>query len=135
MKTVLLILLATLIQDKPQEPPKNDPTGVWQSDTGTKFDMKLMGSAIKVHLVDGSNPAYLKYDIDLQNTGEKNTYKGVGSFVAKFKEKECRFDTEWSIVVVGPEAIVGYMSKIVPNPATCEVVEKGIDLVRLKKVK
>src|SRR5215471_21778488 len=98
MKSVLLILLALSVQQRPQ-PPKNDPTGVWQSETGTKFDMKMTGNEIKVHLVEGSNPVYLKYDIDLKNAGETNTYAGKGSFVAKIKELECKFSTDWSITV------------------------------------
>jgi hypothetical protein len=134
MNTVLLIVLTMLLQQRPQ-PPKNDPTGVWQSDTGTKFDMKLTGTEIKVHLVEGSNPVYLKYDIDLKNTGEVNTYAGKGSFVAKVKEQECKFPTDWSIAVVAPEQIAGYMSRIVPKPGTCEVQDETSEFVQLKKVK
>jgi hypothetical protein len=134
MKTVLLIVLTMLLQQRPQ-PPKNDPTGVWQSDTGTKFDMKLAGNEINVQLVEGSNPVYLKYDIDLKNTGETNTYAGKGSFVAKINEQECKFSTNWSITIVQPELIIGYMSRIFPKAGTCEVREESSEFVQLKKVK
>ena len=134
MKSVFLILLAMFVQQRPQ-PPKNDPTGIWQSDTGTKFDMKMTGNEIKVHLVEGSNPVYLKYDIDLKNAGETNTYEGKGSFVAKIKEQECKFPTDWSITIVQPELIAGYMSRIVPKAGTCEIQEQDSEFVQLKKVK
>jgi hypothetical protein len=134
MKTAFLMVLTFFLQQAPQA-HKNDPTGIWQpSDTSTKFDMKLTGSELKVHLVEGSNPRFLKYDVDLKNTGEVNTYEGSGSFVAKLNDKECKFKTEWKIVVVQAELIAGYMSKIVPNADTCEVVDSGVDFVQLKKV-
>jgi hypothetical protein len=136
MKSLFLVLLTMFVQLKPPQAPKNDPTGVWQpADSSTKFDMKLNGSELKVHLVEGSNPRYLKYDVDLKNTGEVNSYEGTGSFVAKVKDKECKFETQWKIVVVQAELIAGYMSKIVPDAETCEVVDRGVDLVQLKKVK
>jgi hypothetical protein len=134
MKSVFLILLALSVQQRPQA-PKNDPTGVWQSETGTKFDMKMTGNEIKVHLVEGSNRVYLKYDIDLKNAGETNTYAGKGFFVAKINEQECKFSTDWSVSVVQPELIAGYMSRIVPKAGTCEVQEETSEFVQLKRVK
>ena len=134
MKGIFLVLLALSVQQRPQ-PPKNDPTGVWQSETGTKFDMKMTGNEVKVRLVEGSNRVYLRYDIDLKNAGETNTYAGKGSFVAKINEQECKFSTDWSISVVAPELIAGYMSRIVPKAGTCEVQEETSEFVQLKKVK
>jgi hypothetical protein len=116
--------------------PKNDPTGVWQSTTGTQYKLELTGSDLKVELVEGSNPSFLKYEVNLKNQEEVNTYKGTGFFLAKLRNgKECRFDTEWEIVVVQQDRIVGVTSNIFPDPETCAVKEKasvGIDLSRKK---
>jgi hypothetical protein len=133
MMTAILLLVSAFLQ-QPAQPAKNDPNGVWQSDSGTKFEMKLSDSNLKVQLVDGSNPVYLKYEVNLKNTGEVNTYEGSGFFVAKVKEKECRFVTDWHIIVVQPAAIAGYISHVVPDPATCEVVERRDEFTQLKKV-
>ena len=137
MITILLLLTMVSAQALPpkDDPPKNDPNGIWQSDTGTKFEMKLTDKNLKVQLVSGSNPVYLKYEVDLTNTGEVNTYAGNGYFVAKVKEKECRFDTSWHIIVVLPETIAGYISHIVPDPVSCEVKDRGDEFTQLKKVK
>jgi hypothetical protein len=135
MKFLLLILMSTLLQQKPPQAPKNDPTGVWQSDTGTKYDMKLTGSDLQVRLVDGSNKVYLKYEVNLKNAGEVNTYEGEGYFTAKLQEKECRFDTTWRIIVVAPDVIAGYISHVVPDPATCEVKDRREEFTQLMKVK
>jgi hypothetical protein len=134
MKFVLLILMSTLLQQPPQA-PKHDPNGTWQSDTGTKFDLKLAGSDLKVRLVDGSSKIYLKYEVNLKNAGEVNTYEGEGYFTAKLQEKECRFDTNWRIIVVQPDTIAGYISHVVPDPATCEVKDRRDEFTQLTKVK
>jgi hypothetical protein len=134
MKTLVVLLFTLLFQNAPAN-SKNNPEGVWQSDSGTKFELKLSDSDLKVQLVDGSNPVYLKYEVNLKNSGEVNTYEGDGFFVAKVKEKECRFPTSWHVIVVQPELIAGYISHVVPDPATCEVAERRDEFTQLKKVK
>jgi hypothetical protein len=134
MKLVSLILLSVFLQ-KPPQPAKNDPNGTWQSDSGTKFDLSLAGSDLKVRLVGDSNPLYVKYEVNLKNTGEVNTYQGSGYFTAKLQGKECRFDTNWNIIVVQPDTIAGYISHVVPDPATCEVKDRRDEFTQLKKVK
>ena len=116
------------------QPPKNDPNGIWESETGTRFEMRLSGDDLRIQLVEGSNPAFLKYDVNLKNTGEKNTYAGAGSFVAKMKTgKECTFATRWQLIVVQAEMIVGSTTSVIPNPETCEVTESGESMIILKK--
>jgi hypothetical protein len=129
---VSLLLLVSLLF-APQA-AKNDPNGVWQSDSGTKFRMTLTDANLKATLVDGSNPVYVKYEVDLKNTGEVNTYEGKGFFVAKVKDKECRFDTSWAIVVVQPATIAGYITHVIPEPGSCEVNERRDEFIQLKKV-
>src|ERR1019366_10179776 len=105
MKTAILILLASLALQM----PKNNPNGVWESLSGTQYQPTLQGPLLKVRLIPGSNPKYTQYEIDLQNdANETNTYAGKGFFVAKVKEdKECKFETEWQIVVVSSNQILG----------------------------
>ena len=128
--TVLLSLLLF------QQMPKNDPNGIWQSTTGTQYKLELTGQDLKVQLVEGTNPAFVKYEVNLKNQQEVNTYKGTGFFLAKFKSgKECRFDTEWEIIVVQMDRIVGSTTNIFPDPETCAVKDRsvvGIDLTRKK---
>lgn len=97
--------------------------------------MTLTDANLKVQLVPDSTPVYLKYDVDLKNSGEVNTYEGSGYFVAKVEGKECRFDTSWHIIVVQPETIAGYISHVVPKPGSCEVKERRDEFTQLKKVK
>src|SRR5579885_2762393 len=103
MKTAFIaLIIAFLAQTQTPEKPKptkNDPNGIWQTSAGTKFEIKLIDSNLSVHFVEGSNPAYVKYEVSLKNTGEVNTYQGGGYFVAKVEGKECMFDTSWAIVV------------------------------------
>ncbi len=129
MKTALLVPLLLLLQI-----PKNNPTGIWEAETGTQFDLRLAGSDLKVGLVEGSNPTYLKYEINLKGTEEVNTYKGSGYFLAKLKNgKECKFDTDWEIVVVAANRILGSAVSIIPDPDTCAVKEKNRVTLDLKK--
>ena len=115
--------------------PKYDPNGVWIAETGSKFNLQLSGGDLKVNIVDGSNPRYLKYEVNLKNQGDEvNTYEGAGYFVAKLQSgKECRFDTNWKLVVVSPSRIIGITSSIVPDPDTCAVKEKSEIQLDLKK--
>ena len=116
---ISLILSILLAQVTPQ---KNDPKGIWKAETGTKFELQPSDYGVDVHLVPGSNPRYLKYELQLKKTDEVNTYEGAGYFVAKLQNgKECRFDAEWQIVVVQPALIAAIVPNIVPDPETCAV--------------
>ncbi len=127
---MLLLSLLTWIQVM----PKSNPTGIWKAATGSEFELKLVGDDVEVQIVAGSNPTYSEYLVDLKGTEEPNTYKGTGHFKAKLQNgRECEFDTEWHIVVVTDDRIIGVGTRIVPNPETCEIVEKGdlqLDLQR-----
>lgn len=135
----MLLLLAMFQALPPQQAPrpKNDPAGIWQADdTKTKYEIKPTEMGIRVQIVAGSNPRYSKFELNLAKTDEVNTYKGAGSFVAKLSNgKECKFDVDWSLVVVQPELIAAVVDEIIPDPATCEVKERGSTLVQLKKTK
>jgi hypothetical protein len=130
--TALLLSIALILTQN--QAPKNDPNGTWEAETGTKYEITLSGADLRVQLVPGSNPSFLKYEVNLKNAGEVNTYKGSGYFVAKFKNgKECKFDTEWQIIVVQKETIVGSTSTVVPDPDTCEIKERSTSMIILKK--
>jgi hypothetical protein len=125
LATIALLFFALQI-------PKNDPTGTWEAETGTQYKLQLSGSDLKVLLVEGSNPVFLKYEVNLKNQEEINTYKGKGSFTAKLRSgKECTFDTEWEIVVVQTGRIIGSTTTVVPDPETCEVKEKSLTQINL----
>ncbi len=127
--TILSLLLFAALQM-----PKNDPTGTWQSASGTGYELHLKGSDLSVTLVPGTSKTYLKYEVNLKNAQEANTYVGKGYFVAKLEnQKECRYETDWQLIVVSPTQIVGTTTKIVPDPETCEIKEKGDVQLQLKK--
>jgi hypothetical protein len=127
--TILSFLLLAALQI-----PKNDPTGIWQSASGTGYELHLKGSDLSVTLVPGSSTKYLKYEVNLKNAEEVNTYVGKGYFIAKLaNEKECRFDTDWQVYVVTPTQIVGSTTQIIPVPGTCEIQEKSEIQLQLKK--
>lgn len=116
--------------------PKNNPNGIWQAETGSKFNFQLSGSDLKVSIIEGSNPRYIKYELNLKNLEEANTYKGNGYILAKFQNgKECRFETEWHIVVVSSDRIIGSASNIIPDPETCQVKETSQVQIDLKRAK
>jgi hypothetical protein len=132
MKTAFLLMMAMFLVQ--QKPPKNDPNGTWEAETGTRFELRLADTDLHVQLVEGSNPTFLKYEVNLKNTGEVNTYKGAGYFVAKLKNgKECKFDTDWQVVVVQKDTIFGFTSTVVPDPDTCAVTERSSSMITLKK--
>ncbi len=117
---------------------KNDPNGVWVSaETGTQFRFQLTGPDLKVVIVDGSNPRYLKYEVNLQVAADEvNTYRGKGYWVAKSNAgKECRFETTWEILIVSPDQLFGKAPQISFDSATCEIKEKGELVLDLKKKK
>ena len=137
MKTAILSALLFLMPQTAPSIPKNDPNGVWQSESGSAYKFQLNGSDLKVQIVDGSNPKYIKYEVNLKvDPKETNTYRGTGSYVAKMNGgKECKFDTDWEILVVSTEQIFGQSTLVNADSATCEVkgTEKG--LLDLKKKK
>jgi hypothetical protein len=131
MKTALFLAIAMLFQN---QPPKNDPNGTWEAETGTKFELRLSGDELRIQLVEGSHPVFTKYEVVLKNQNEVNTYSGSGYFIAKMKSgKECKFDTDWQIIVVQKEMIVGSTSTVVPNPDTCEATQRGSSMIVLTK--
>jgi hypothetical protein len=129
-----LLLIATLLVT--QAIPKNDPNGTWESQSGSQYQFRLSGRDLHVAIVPGSNPKFLKYDVDLQAQDEINTYRGFGSFVAKMSSgKECKFDTEWQLVVVSLDRIIGVTTDITADKDTCEIQDKGQIQLDLKKRK
>ncbi len=130
MKALLLTALVLLAQTI----PKNDPNGIWKAESGSEFEFRQVGSGIEVQIVPDSNPRFLEYEVQLEGTEEPNTYTGTGRFKARLQNgRECEFDTEWQIVVVSEEQIIGVASQVVPDPDTCAVVERGniqVDLQR-----
>jgi hypothetical protein len=132
MTTAILLAFAMFVSQG--QPSKNDPNGTWEAETGTRFELRLTGDFLHVQLVEGSHPVFVKYEVDLKNTGEVNTYVGSGYFLAKMQTgKECKFPTDWQIVVVQNDMIVGSTSTIVPDPDTCEIKERGGAMIILQK--
>jgi hypothetical protein len=138
MKAKLLVGLFLMMAQM----PKNDPSGVWQSESGSKYTMKLTGNDVKVSIVPNSNPKYIQYQVDLTlekdergTVVDPNTYKGTGFFVAKMQTgKECKVDTEWRITVVQHQRIFGSATNVVVDSNTCEVKEKTLVQLDLKRV-
>jgi hypothetical protein len=128
-----IALLALFLSQAPPQMPKNNPNGVWESVSGTQYEFKLNGSDLSVRMVAGSNPTYVKYEVELKQSDEVNTYEGKGFFIAKVKDKECRFETDWRIVVVTPDRIIGAAPQIIPDPDTCGVKERNQVQMDLKK--
>jgi hypothetical protein len=133
MKTAVVLLITMLL---PQvQAQKNDPNGTWEAETGTKYRMQLSDADLRVQLVENSSATFVKYEVNLKNAGEVNTYVGTGYFIAKMKSgKECKFDTEWQIVVVQTQTIIGVTSNVIPDPDTCEVKERSTAMISLKKI-
>lgn len=129
MKLSILALTLLLAQI-----PKNNPNGIWESTSGVQYEIRLNGANLQVKMVPGSNPKYLKYDVTLKNQDEINTYKGTGTFVAKMESgKECKFETEWEMVVVTPTRILGSTTGVQADKNTCAVKEKNQAQLDLKK--
>jgi hypothetical protein len=122
--------------------PKNDPNGVWQADSGSKYNIKATASDVKITIVPNSNPKFIEYQVNLTlekdetgNVIDPNTYKGTGYFVAKMQTgKECKVDTEWRITVVQSTRIFGSATNVVVDSNTCEVRQKDLVQLDLKKV-
>jgi len=131
MKLSLLALTLLLAQV-----PKNNPNGIWESTSGVKYEIRQNGANLQVKMVPGSNPKYVQYDVTLKNQDEINTYKGTGTFVAKMEGgQECKFDTEWQLVVVAAERILGTTTGVEADKKTCAIKEKNQALLDLKKKK
>ena len=134
MKSAIVLGILFLAAQGQTPMPKNDPNGTWQSESGTQYTLRSSGKDLRVQLVEGSNPRYLKYEVNLTNQEEVNTYKGAGYFLTKFANgKECKYETEWQFIVVSPDRILGSTTNIVPDPDTCEVKEKGQVQLELTK--
>jgi hypothetical protein len=129
MNTLFLILLLA----QALQMPKNDPNGVWEAPTGTKFQIAINGRDLAVHLVPGSNQTYIEYEMKLSGSDEPNLYEGSGYFVAKKNDKQCRFETNWKIVVVTPDKIIGNADSIIPDFESCTVKEREPIQLDLKK--
>lgn len=116
--------------------PKYSPNGVWESRGGSQYKLRLDGTELHVTLVPGSNPKFVQYQVEAKIQGDINTYKGAGSFVAKMEGgKECKFPTEWHLVVVSPDRIIGNATDITADQKTCEIKEKSeiqLDLMKKK---
>jgi hypothetical protein len=135
MMTLFLLLPLLLGQQAPQA-PKNDPSGIWQTDTGSKYELRLTGKDLHVKIVPGSNPKFLQYEVDLKNEEEVNTYSGQGFFVAKMNGgKECKFPTQWRFIVVSPDHILGISSNVNADSKTCAIKEQNQTQLELKKKK
>lgn len=138
MNTIILALfmmLGSQVRPMPNTPnmPKNNPDGVWVTESGAKFKFALSGKDLKVELVDGKSK-YLKYDLSLKNQEEVNTYTGSGSFVARLSNgKECKFNTEWTVTVVMAKTVFVNYNRITPNPDTCAILEVVPDQMLLSK--
>src|SRR5262245_44787746 len=112
--------------------PKNDPTGIWQADSGSRFAIKLTGEELKVSLVADSNPRFKEYEVNLKlmkddqgRTLDANTYQGKGHFTAKMQTgEECSFETDWQLVVIQPSWIVGKVTSLDADGNTCEIKER-----------
>jgi hypothetical protein len=131
---LLALALALLFA---QKVPKNDPNGMWLADSGSQYELHLNGANLQVRMVPGSNPKFLSYEVTLRNQEEINTYKGTGTFVAKMEGtgKECKFETEWQVVVVSPDRILGAATGILADKQTCAIREKNQLQLDLKKKK
>ncbi len=130
MRALLLLSLLTWVQAM----PKSNPNGIWKAASGSEFELTVVGDDVQVQIVRGSNPTYLEYTVDLKGTEEPNTYQGTGHFKARLQNgRECEFETEWHVVVVTDDRIIGIATRIVPDPETCDIIESGdlqVDLQR-----
>jgi len=136
MRGMKLLLVLTLLIPAQVPNPKNDPTGVWLAETGSKFQIQFSGSDLHVKMIPGSNPKFLQYEMELQNEKEANTYYGKGFFVAKMETgKECKLTTDWRVVVVSRDRIIGTVTSVSADGKTCAVQETTqipLDLKRQK---
>jgi hypothetical protein len=131
MMTLLLVLPLVFAQV-----PKNNPTGIWESGSGSQYEMRLTGKDLHVKIVPGSNPKFIQYEVEMKNEEEANTYSGNGFFVAKMEGgKECKFPTQWRFIVVSPERILGISSNVIAESKTCQVKEQNQIQLDLKKKK
>ena len=131
--TRLYLLLPILFA---QQTPKNNPNGVWDSETGSQYEIRLTGKDLHVRMVPGSNPKFLQYEVDMKNEEEANTYSGNGFFVAKMNGgKECKFPTQWRFIVVSADRILGISSNVTADSKTCEIKEQTQTQLDLKRKK
>ena len=130
----LIILAVTVLLT--QQIPKHNPNGIWLAQSGSEYEIRLTGSDLRVRMVPGSNPKFLRYELDMKNLEEVNTYRGTGFLVAKMNNgKECKLTTEWQFVVVSNDRIIGSGENIVADQETCAVREKTPIQLDLKRKK
>jgi hypothetical protein len=139
MKTMVLLLVVSggLLFGQTPRPqlPQVNPNGIWESSSGTRYALRLSGGNLMVTLA-GSNPPFLQYELTLaQSKEEVNRYKGAGFFRATLKSgKECRFETDWEIVVFDEKTIIGNAPRhMEPDPQTCKPKETVPDRIELTK--
>jgi len=131
MKTMLFLLSLLIAQVQ-----KNNPNGIWQAETGSHFEIRVQDKDLHVSIVPGSNPKFIQYEVDLKNEDEINTYSGRGFFVAKMEGgKECKFSTQWRLIVVSPDRILGVTSNVIADSKTCEIKEQTQAQLDLKRSK
>src|SRR5215467_3669981 len=71
-----LFVLALALLQAPV--PKNNPSGTWQAESGSTYEIRQNGADVQVALVPGSNAKFKNYEVSLKNQNEANTYKGTG---------------------------------------------------------
>jgi len=139
---LLLGLMLMMPQAIANQIPKNNPNGVWQAESGSKYNIHLSGDDLKVTIVPNSNPKFLQYEVNLTLLGahdkeykdDPNTYKGPGFFVAKMEGgKECKVDIEWQVTVVQPGLILGSATNAIVDSKTCDVRDKSQVQLSLKR--
>jgi len=129
----MIILVLTLLV---AQIPKHNPSGIWQAETGSQYEIRLNGTDLRVNIVPGSNPKFLQYEVEMKNEEEINTYSGKGFFVAKMEGgKECKFPTQWRFIVVSSDHILGISSSVTADSKTCEIKEQTQTQLDLKKNK
>ena len=129
MKALLLLLSLGFTQQT------FNPSGLWEVvDKDTQYRLTRTGTGIHVSL--GADRAqFVEYEVDLSWT-ELNSYQGSGYFVARLGDgRECRFETQWRLVVANARRIVGVTSSIVPEEEGCGVAERAESSLQLNRIR
>lgn len=127
-------LVAAILLLFSQQPTKNNPNGIWESQSGSAYEIKLTGEDLVLSIVPGSSSTYLEYELLLKGQEDPNMYQGNGTFKALLGNgRECEFGTQWSIIVITNDRIMGVSTLITPDPETCDIVERGDAQVDLKR--
>ena len=129
MKALLLLLSLGFTQQT------FNPSGLWEVvDKDTHY--RLVRTDTGIHVSLGADHAqFVEYEVDLSWT-ELNSYEGSGYFVALLGDgRECRFDTEWRIVLADPQRILGETSRIVPEQEGCGIAERAESALQLNRIR